>query len=65
MILTSENDNTWKQTCPSVILSTTNPTWTGLGTKESLMKALDNPVTTGYYRCLLFRDGMLQRALVG
>jgi len=64
MILTSGNDNTWKQTCPSVILCTTNPTWTGLGMKECLMKALDNPVITGYYRPLLFRDGMLQRALL-
>jgi hypothetical protein len=64
MILTSENDNTRRQTCPGAILSTTNPTWTGLGMKECLMKTLDNPVTTGHYRPLLFRDGMLQRVLV-
>ena len=48
MTLASENDNTWRQTCSSAILSTTNPTWIGLGMKECLMKALDNPVTTGH-----------------
>jgi hypothetical protein len=47
MILTSENDNTWRQTSPTAILSTTNPTWTGLGIKECLMKALDNPGQQG------------------
>ena len=46
MILSSENDNTWRQTYPRAILSITNPTWTGLGLKECLMKASDNQVTT-------------------
>jgi hypothetical protein len=27
MILTRENQRTWRKTCPSAILSTTNPTW--------------------------------------
>jgi hypothetical protein len=27
MILPGENQRTWRETCPSATLSTTNPTW--------------------------------------
>jgi hypothetical protein len=30
MILTGVNQRTWRKTCPSATLSTTNPTWTNL-----------------------------------
>jgi hypothetical protein len=31
MILTRENQRTWRKTCPNVPLSIINPTWTNLG----------------------------------
>jgi hypothetical protein len=31
MISTGENRRTWRKTCPSATLSTTNPTWIDLG----------------------------------
>jgi len=30
-MLTGKTWSTWRTTCPNVTLSTTNPTWTGLG----------------------------------
>jgi hypothetical protein len=36
MILTRETWRTWKEICPSAILSTTNPTWIDLGTNPGL-----------------------------
>jgi hypothetical protein len=36
MKLTGENRNTWGKTCPSATLSTTNPTWTDLGSNSAL-----------------------------
>jgi hypothetical protein len=35
IILTGENRRTRRKTCPSATLSTTNPTWTDLGTNRS------------------------------
>jgi hypothetical protein len=35
-ITTGKNQSTWKQTCPSPTLSTTNLTWTGLGLNTNL-----------------------------
>jgi hypothetical protein len=32
MILTDENEITWRKTCPSATMSTTNPTWTDTNT---------------------------------
>jgi hypothetical protein len=31
IILTGQNQSTWTEACHTVCLSTTNPTWTGLG----------------------------------
>jgi hypothetical protein len=36
MILTGEQRRTWRKICPCVTLSTTNPTWTGLGANQDL-----------------------------
>jgi hypothetical protein len=36
MKLTGENRSTGGKTCPSAILSTTNPTWTDLGSNPGL-----------------------------
>jgi hypothetical protein len=36
MKLTGENGSTWGKTCPSAILSTTNPTWTDPGSNPTL-----------------------------
>jgi hypothetical protein len=36
MKLTGENRSTWGKTCPSVTLSTTNPTWTDPGSNPRL-----------------------------
>ena len=36
IILTGENQSTWRKTCPSAVLSTINPTWTGLGSNTGL-----------------------------
>jgi hypothetical protein len=36
MILTWENQRAQRKICPSATLSTTNPTWTDLGTNLSL-----------------------------
>jgi len=44
MIMTGENRRAWRQTCPSATISTTNPTWTGLGLNLSLCS--DTPETT-------------------
>jgi hypothetical protein len=36
MILTGENRSTWRKTCPSATLSTTNYTWIDLGVNPGL-----------------------------
>jgi hypothetical protein len=36
MILTGENWRTWRKTCPSATLSTTNPTWIDTGMNPGL-----------------------------
>jgi hypothetical protein len=36
MILTAENRRTWRKTCPSAALSTTNPTRIDLGANSGL-----------------------------
>ena len=36
MIMTGETRRTGRKTCPTVILSTTNPIWTGLGSNPTL-----------------------------
>jgi hypothetical protein len=36
MILTGENQRTWRKTCPSATLAFTNPTWTDPGTDLGL-----------------------------
>jgi hypothetical protein len=36
IILTGENQVTWRKTCPSATLSTTNPTWTEPGSNPGL-----------------------------
>jgi hypothetical protein len=36
MILTGENQRTLRKTCPSAILSTTNPTWIDQGMNQGL-----------------------------
>ena len=43
MILTGENQSTWRRNCSSVTLSTENPTHTGLGLKMGLCS--EGPVT--------------------
>jgi hypothetical protein len=43
MILTEENQSIYGKICPSTILSTPNPTWTGLGSSQGLCG--DRPVT--------------------
>jgi hypothetical protein len=44
MILTGENRRSRRKTCPSATLSTTNPTWTVLGTNPGL-----NPATNSLW----------------
>jgi hypothetical protein len=36
IILTGENQRTWRKTCPSPTLSTTNLTWIDMGTNVGL-----------------------------
>jgi hypothetical protein len=36
MILTGENQRTWRKNCPCATLSTTNPTWIDPGTNPEL-----------------------------
>jgi hypothetical protein len=43
VILTRENQHTWRKTCLSATLSTTNPTWTGLASNSSFCS--ERPVT--------------------
>jgi hypothetical protein len=35
MMLTGENSDTWRKTCPSVSLSITNPTWIRIGSNSN------------------------------
>jgi hypothetical protein len=44
MKLTGKNRNTGEETCTSAILSTTNPTWTDLGSNPCLRG--ERPATT-------------------
>ena len=46
MKLTGENRSTGRKTCPSVTLSTTNPTWTDQGLSPGLLKARPVPLIT-------------------
>jgi hypothetical protein len=41
--MTGENRRTWRKTCPSATLSTTNPTWAALGANSALHG--EKPVT--------------------
>jgi hypothetical protein len=43
MILTGENGRTWRETCPSASLSTTNPTWTDMSANPGRHREM--PVT--------------------
>jgi hypothetical protein len=46
MVLTRENRSTWRKTCLSATLSTTNRTWTGLGLNPGLRS--ERPATGRY-----------------
>ena len=50
MVLSGENQNTWRKTCLSATLYTTNPTWIGLGLKLNLCG--DRPTTYCLSLCM-------------
>jgi hypothetical protein len=54
MVLTEEDHINQRETCPSVTLSTTNPTWTDLGTKlrGRLLTARAIACPVRYLECL-------------
>jgi hypothetical protein len=60
MILTGENQSTRGESCPSVTLSTTNPTLTGLGSnlgvrgENSAIKHLSHDTAVGIWICALW-----------
>jgi hypothetical protein len=43
ILMTGENQRTWRKTCPSSTLSTTNPTWIDLGVNPGLH--IERPAT--------------------
>jgi hypothetical protein len=51
MKLTGENRSTWRKTCPSATLSTTNPTWTDPGLRGERPATNRLSHDTAYSKC--------------
>jgi hypothetical protein len=53
MMLTGKNRSTWRKTCPTATLFTTNPTSTELGSNPALR--VERPAATPMSHCTAFK----------